>query len=200
MEDLAFFGGSRVVDSTGAQPHNPWAYTDLEDALKRHLGVRYVLLVNSGTSAITAALQAAGVGPGDEVITVSHSWIAHVAAIFNCNAIPVFADVDRRTYNIDVDDVARKITPQTKAILPVDLYGLPADIPALVELAERHNISRCRGCLPGRRRRNRWSQTWFDRPSDCFQLQWQTYQRLGRWFRRPPTTTNSTSGRSWPAR
>ena len=140
MEDLAFFGGSRVVDSTGAQPHNPWAYSDLEDALKRHLGVRYVLLVNSGTSAITAALQAAGVGPGDEVLTVAHSWIAHVAAIFNCNAIPVFADVDRRTYNIDVDDVARKITPQTKAILPVDLYGLPADIPALVELADRHNI------------------------------------------------------------
>ena len=140
MEDLAFFGGSRVVDSTGAQPHNPWAYTDLEDALKRHLGVRYVLLVNSGTSAITAALQAAGVGPGDEVLTAAHSWIAHVAAIFNCNAIPVFADVDRQTYNIDVDDVARKITPQTKAILPVDLYGLPADIPALVELADRHNI------------------------------------------------------------
>ena len=96
MENLAFFGGRRIVDSTGAQLHDPWAYTDLEDALKRHLGARYVLLVNSGTSAITAALQAAGVGPGDEVVTVAHSWIAHVAAIFNCNAIPVFADVDRR--------------------------------------------------------------------------------------------------------
>ena len=70
MENLAFFGGRRIVDSTGAQLHNPWAYTDLEDALKRHLGARYVLLVNSGTSAITAALQAAGVGPGDEVVTV----------------------------------------------------------------------------------------------------------------------------------
>jgi dTDP-4-amino-4,6-dideoxygalactose transaminase len=140
VSDLALLGGERVVES-GSVGSNPWAYKNLEDAIVRYTGARYALPVNSGTSAIASGLHAAGVGPGDEVITVAHSWIAHVAAIFQFNAIPVFADVDRATYTIDVADVERKITPRTRAILPVDIYGLPANIPALMALAERHGIT-----------------------------------------------------------
>jgi perosamine synthetase len=140
MSKLALLGGPRIIAGGVAGAQNPWAYRDLEDAIRRYTGARYALPVNSGTSAIASGLYAAGVGPGAEVLTVAHSWVAHIAAIFQFNAIPVFADVDPRTYVMDVADAARKITPQTKAILPVDLYGLPADIPALMELAERHGI------------------------------------------------------------
>jgi dTDP-4-amino-4,6-dideoxygalactose transaminase len=139
MSKLALLGGSPVVDAA-AVGQNPWGYRDLEDAFIRYTGARYALPVNSGTSAIASGLYAVGVEPGDEVLTVAFSWIAHIAAIFQFNGIPVFADVDRHTYTMDVADAARKITPQTKAILPVDIYGLPANIPALMELAEKHGI------------------------------------------------------------
>jgi dTDP-4-amino-4,6-dideoxygalactose transaminase len=114
---------------------DPWAYQDLEEAFARYTGARYALAVGNGTAALISALAAVGVGPGDEVVTVAHTWIASVAAILRCNAIPIFADVDPRTFTMDVEDAARKITPRTKGILPVDLYGLPANIPAFMTLA-----------------------------------------------------------------
>jgi perosamine synthetase len=140
MSKLALLGGPRSLEPHGGNATNPWAYTDLEDAIKRYTGARYAVPVNSGTAAIASALYAAGVGPGDEVLTVAFSWVAHVAAIFQTNSIPVFVDVDRGTYTMSVADAERKITPQTKAILPVDIYGLPANIPALVDLADKHGI------------------------------------------------------------
>jgi dTDP-4-amino-4,6-dideoxygalactose transaminase len=129
-----------VIERSGASSTDPWAYRSLEDAFVRYTGARYALAVSSGTAAIVSALVAADVGPGDEVLTVSHTWIASVAAILRCNAIPVFVDVDPRTFTMDVHDAARKIGPETKAILPVDFFGLPADIPALMELAAQHDL------------------------------------------------------------
>jgi hypothetical protein len=119
---------------------DPWAYQDLEDAFVRYTGARYALAVGSGTAALISALVAVGVGPGDEVLTVAHTWIASVAAILRCNAIPIFVDVDPRTFTMEVEDAIRKITPETKVVLPVDLYGLPANIPALMDIAHGRHL------------------------------------------------------------
>ena len=121
MSKLALLGGPSVIRPSSASPMDPWASRDLEEAFARYTGARYALAVGSGTAALISALVAAGVGPGDEVLTAAHTWIASVAAILRCNAIPIFVDVDRRTFTMDVEDAGRKITPQTKAVLPVDL-------------------------------------------------------------------------------
>lgn len=140
MPKLALLGGPRVIQPSGVSPMDPWAHQDLEDAFVRYTGARYALAVGSGTAALISALVAAGVGPGDEVLTVAHTWIASVAAILRCNAIPIFVDVDRGTFTMNVEDADRKITSQTKAVLPVDLYGLPANIPALMDLAQNRDL------------------------------------------------------------
>ncbi len=140
MAKLALLGGPSIIEPTGAATQDPWAYRDLEDAFVRYTGARYALAVSSGTGALVSSLAATGVGPGDEVLTVAHTWVASVSAILRCNAIPIFADVDRDTFNMDVADAARKITPQTKAILAVDFFGLPANIPALMEIAASHGL------------------------------------------------------------
>ncbi len=96
--------------------------------------------VNSGTSALHLALLAAGIGPGDEVITVPFTFIATVSAILYAGARPVLVDIDPETYCIDVAAAERAITPRTRAILPVHLYGHPADMDALMTLARKHNL------------------------------------------------------------
>ncbi|MGH9631852.1 MAG: DegT/DnrJ/EryC1/StrS family aminotransferase, partial [Bryobacteraceae bacterium] len=96
--------------------------------------------VNSGTSALHLALLAAGVQPGDEVITVPFTFIATVAAICYCGATPVLIDVDPRTFNMNADLLERAITSRTKAILPVHLYGQTADMGPIREIALRHGI------------------------------------------------------------
>ena len=90
-------------------------------------GMDYCLATNSGTAALHMAVAAVGVGPGDEVITTPFTWTSTATSILHHNAIPVFADIDPRTFNIDPERIEAKITPRTKALLPVHLYGLPAD-------------------------------------------------------------------------
>lgn len=111
-----------------------------EKAFAAKVGAEYAITFNSGTSTLHAALVAAGVGPGDEVITTPLTVISNVSVILAENAIPVFADVDPDTFNIDPADVERKITTKTKAIMPVSLYGLSCDLDPLMELAEKHGI------------------------------------------------------------
>ena len=101
---------------------------------------QYAIAMNSGTSTLHAALYAGGVGYGDEVITAPLTVISNLDVIVSLNAIPVFADIDRETYNIDPEDVARKITPRTKAIMPISLYGLCCDLDPLMKLAEEHDL------------------------------------------------------------
>jgi len=102
---------------------------------------KHCIAVNSGTSALHLALLAAGVGPGDEVITTPNSFIASVETIAYTGAKTVFADIDQHTANIDPRCVAKAITRRTKAILPVHLYGRPADMQSLQELARTNNLA-----------------------------------------------------------
>ena len=97
---------------------------------ERHL-VRHALATTSCTTALHLALAALGIGPGDEVIVPAFTWVATANAVLYCGATPVFADVRRDTYNIDTEDVARRLTPRTRAIIPVHLFGLSADMDAL---------------------------------------------------------------------
>ena len=139
MSKLALFGGPKTI-SPEHDLRSSWAQKGLEKALCEYTGARYAKCVSSGTAALIAGVFAAGCGPGDEVITVAYTWVATVGAILHCNAIPIFADIDPRTFTMDVEDVKRKITPRTKAILPVDFYGHPAPIPELMEIAEKHRL------------------------------------------------------------
>lgn len=103
-------------------------------------GVRHAIATTSGTTALHVALLAHGIGPGDEVITTSFSFVASANAALYVGATPVFADIDPDTFNIDVNDIERRITPRTRAIIPVHLYGSPADLTRLVEICERHAL------------------------------------------------------------
>ncbi len=105
-----------------------------------YVGCRYACAVSSCTTALHLALHALGVGPGDEVITVSHSFIATANAIRYCGARPVFVDIDPRTFNIAPDGIEAAITPRTRAILPVHQMGLPCDLPAVLRVATRHGL------------------------------------------------------------
>jgi dTDP-4-amino-4,6-dideoxygalactose transaminase len=111
-----------------------------ESEFATFVGTRHCIGVNSGTSAIHLALIGAGVGPGDEVITVPMTFIATSWAISYVGARPVFVDVDPVTYTMDADQLESRITSKTRAILPVHLYGQPADITPLLEICQRHGI------------------------------------------------------------
>jgi dTDP-4-amino-4,6-dideoxygalactose transaminase len=111
-----------------------------EKSFAEYVGARHCVGVNSGTSALHLALIAAGVGPGDEVITVPMTFVATTWAVKYVGATPVFVDVDPASYTLDVSQLERRITPRTKAILPVHLYGQPADMGPILEIAARHGI------------------------------------------------------------
>ncbi len=112
-----------------------------EQAFAAYCGAAHAVAMNNGTSALHLALLAAGVGPGDEVVTTPFSFIATSSAICYANAKPVYADIDPLTFNLDPAAAAAAITPRSKAILPVHLYGQPADMAPLRELAARHGIA-----------------------------------------------------------
>jgi hypothetical protein len=108
------------------------------------LGAGHACAVSSCTTAIHIALAALGVGAGDEVITVSHSFNATGSAVLSTGATPMFIDIEPDTYNMDAGLIEAAITPRTRAICPVDLFGLPADMPAIADIAERHGSGRVR--------------------------------------------------------
>jgi len=120
--------------------------TKLEQEIAALCGASFAAGVASGTDALHLALRAAGVGPGDEVITASFSFIATAEAISYCGATPVFADIDPATFNLDPACVERCITPRTRAILPVHLFGQAADLAPLLELAEAHQLTVIEDC------------------------------------------------------
>ena len=112
----------------------------LEEEFASYCSADHGIAVNTGTSALHLALLAAGIGAGDEVITVPFTFVATVAAIGYTGATPVFVDVDPVSYTIDVTQIENAITDRTKAILPVHLYGQPADMEPIMEIARRHGL------------------------------------------------------------
>ena len=111
-----------------------------------YLGVKHAIGVASGTDALHLALIAEGIGQGDEVITPSFTFIATAEAIKYVGAIPVFVDIDPKTFNIDPEAIAKAITPKTKAIMPVHLFGQPADMASIMALCEQHGLKLIEDC------------------------------------------------------
>jgi perosamine synthetase len=113
---------------------------DFESHLRDYLGMKYVIAVNSGTSALHAALLAAGVKQGDEVLLPSFTFVATANSVVAAGAKPIFVDINREDYTIDVSDLRAKITKNSKAIIPVHLYGHVSDMDEIIELAGKHSL------------------------------------------------------------
>ncbi len=169
QEELAQSGGTPAVNEGSVQPWPHVAAVDkeavmgvlergvlwgaaapeataLQEEWAAYVGARHCLVTNSGTAALHMAVAAAGVQPGDEVITTPMSWSSTATCILHHNAIPVFADIDPATYTLDPQQVEAKITPRTRAILPVHLYGLPADMDGIMAVAEKHGLQVIEDC------------------------------------------------------
>lgn len=114
--------------------------TELEREWADYVGVKYCLTTCSGTAALHMALSAIGIKPGDEIITSAFTFLASASCAIHQNAIPVFADIDKRTYNIDPQKIEQVITERTKAIIPVHIQGLPSDMDPILEIAKKYNL------------------------------------------------------------
>jgi dTDP-4-amino-4,6-dideoxygalactose transaminase len=111
-----------------------------EQAFAQYVGAKSAVGVASGTAALQLELLACGIGPGDEVITTAFTFVATAETVSHTGAKPVFVDIDPRTYNLDPDRVEAALTPRTRAIMPVHLYGQPAEMEPLLDIARRHNL------------------------------------------------------------
>src|SRR5262249_30065068 len=129
----------RVVIESGWLTQGP-RVAEFERLVAGYVGAQYAVACSSCTTALHLALLALGVGPGDEVIAPSLSFIATANAVRYVGATPVFAEVDPRTYNLDPTDAERRITSRTKAIMVIHQMGLPADIDELLNIGRRHNL------------------------------------------------------------
>ena len=116
------------------------AVTEFERVFAEYCGAKYAVGVDSGYSALELIVRAYGIGPGDEVITAANTFIATTLAISNTGATPVLVDIDPETYNIDPAKIAAAITPRTRAIMPVHLYGQPVDMDPIMAIARKHGL------------------------------------------------------------
>ncbi|MEW5706978.1 MAG: DegT/DnrJ/EryC1/StrS family aminotransferase [Actinomycetota bacterium] len=113
---------------------------ELEKAIANYCGVKYAVAVANGTDALVLSLDAMGIGPGDEVITSPFTFFASAESISRVGAKPVFVDIDPGTYNLVPDQIEQKITNRTKAIIPVHIFGQPAEMDEILDIASRHNL------------------------------------------------------------
>ena len=119
---------------------------ELEEGIRKYHGVKDAIGVASGTDALHLSLKALGIGKGDEVITTPFTFFATVEAILYTGAVPVFVDIEPETYNMDVSLIEKKITEKTKAIMPVHIFGHPADMKAIMDIAARHKLRVIEDC------------------------------------------------------
>ena len=113
---------------------------EFEEKFAKYIGTKYAIALNSGTSALHLAIKALGIGPGDEVIVTPFSFVASVNCVLFEGATPVFVDIDPVTFNIDTKKIESKITKKTKAIIPVDVFGVPCDKDAIIKIAKKYNL------------------------------------------------------------
>jgi perosamine synthetase len=132
---------SGVLDRGVFSGANAPEITALQQEYADYLGVRHCLATNSGTAALHCCAVAAGVEPGDEVLVPAYTFVASAMAIAHQGAVPVFVDVDPRTYNIDPARIEERITERTRAILAVHIHGMPADMEEIAAVAERHGLA-----------------------------------------------------------
>lgn len=163
-EQLAISGGLRVVPD-GA--HRPWPeindedraavmrvldrglfaganspeITALQEEYAAYLGVRHCLAVNTGTAALHCCIVAVGLNRGDEVIVPAYTFVASAMAVLHHGAVPVFCDVDPRTYNLDPSKIEERLTHRTRAVLAVHIHGMPADMDEILDVADRHGLA-----------------------------------------------------------
>ncbi|HNQ35610.1 MAG TPA: aminotransferase class V-fold PLP-dependent enzyme, partial [bacterium] len=117
------------------------AVRGLEDGVARYVGSRFCLSANSGTAALHMAVAAAGLGPGDEVITSAYTFLASASCVLHHNAVPVFADIQPDTYNIDPASIEAHLTDRTRALLPVHIHGMAADMDEIMAIARRRGLA-----------------------------------------------------------
>ena len=147
--------------SSGSLAQGP-RVRELEERFAAFIGARHGVATSSGTTALHLALLGHGIGPGDEVVTVAFTFIASATSVLVTGARPVFVDIDERDYCMDVARIEAAITPRTRAIMPVSLYGQPADMVAVTEIAERHGLAviedacQAHGAAIGDRRSGTW--------------------------------------------
>ncbi len=127
---------SRMLSEVGRGP----AVSEMEDALAAFFGAPYVMSCASGTAALHCGLFAVGVRPGDEVLIANHNWISAIMSVFHAGAIPVLCDVAPGAYSIDPEEIHRKTTPSTKAVIATHLWGLPADMDGILAAANAHGL------------------------------------------------------------
>ncbi|MGA2667848.1 MAG: DegT/DnrJ/EryC1/StrS family aminotransferase [Ignavibacteria bacterium] len=128
----------KVIDST--QFIQGEAVHSFEEHIKNYMGCKFAIGCASGTDALQIAMMALGIGQGDEIITTPFTFVATTETIALLGAIPIYVDIDERTYNIDANKIKSKITPRTKAIIPVHLYGQPAEMDKIKEIAKEYNL------------------------------------------------------------
>jgi len=113
---------------------------EFERLLAEYIGVKYAVAVSSGTTALHLIVKSLGIGPGDEVLVPSFTFVASANVILYEGATPVFVDIEPDTYNLDPEDLKKKITPRTKAIMVVDVFGHPAEWDEILRIVERYNL------------------------------------------------------------
>ncbi len=152
-----FLGGDRI--------------REFEEMFARHHGLRFAIACNSGTAALHMAMVAIGIGPGDEVIVPPYTFTATASAVLMAGGVPVFADVREPDFTLDPQAVERAITPRTKALIPVHLFGAPAEMASLSDLARRHQLRIIEDCAqaPGAQYRGRLVGTFSDLATYSFQ-------------------------------
>jgi perosamine synthetase len=132
---------SEVLDSEFRSSAGSNMTNRLEKEFAERFGVKYAIAHINGTATMHSALVAAGIGPGDEVIVPPLTMASTPFAVLHANAVPVFADIDLHTFTIDPEDICRKITLYTKAIIPVALYGLSPDMDQIMDIAREHGLA-----------------------------------------------------------